>query len=358
MVRRALELAAAGQGLASPNPLVGCVILSADGKVVGEGTYTYDGVDHAEMIALAQAGERAHTGTAYVSLEPHSHQGRTPPCTKALIAAGIRRVVAPVEDPNPLVAGRGFEQLRENAIEVVHGLLAAEARQLNEKFFIWHEKQRPFVHLKLAMSLDGRISLSSSVSTAISNPEAIRRVHELRHEHDAILVGGNTAVIDDPMLTDRSGNKRRRPLVRIVLDNRMRLSLKSRLVKTAPDVPTIVFSSSSDWSRRSQLVEAGIDAPEIDSRDLKQVLQYLRQKEIQSVLVEGGTEVAGAFVDAGLVDKITFIAAPIILGGREAPVAIGGQGVRSIFRAPRLTNLQLKNYGDDIEITGYPQFSE
>src|SRR5580765_2846384 len=220
--RLALELAANAIGLVSPNPLVGCVIVSVDGEIAGEGTYTSDGITHAEVIALEYSGHLAKGGTAYISLEPHDHHGKTPPCTEALINAGIKRVVCPIEDPNPLVSGRGFERLRQAGIEVVTGILADEASNLNEKFICWHKKQRPFVHLKLAMSLDGRISLNRSVSTALSGDEARKRVQDIRHEHDAILIGANTAVADNPSLTDRSGKPRRRPLFRIVLDNRLR----------------------------------------------------------------------------------------------------------------------------------------
>ena len=214
--RLALLLASKGKGLVSPNPLVGCLIESADGRHIGEGTYIYDGITHAEVIALEQAGEDALGGTAYVSLEPHSHHGKTPPCTQALIDAGIKRVVCPIEDPNPLVSGRGFEELRNAGVEVVTGILADEASKENEKFICWHKKQRPFVHLKLAMSLDGRISVDNSVSTALSGVAALLCVHLLRHEYDAILIGANTAVVDDPSLTDRSSLPRRRPLVRVV----------------------------------------------------------------------------------------------------------------------------------------------
>ena len=209
----------------SPNPLVGCVIVSREGKIVGEGSYFYDDVVHAEAVALAQAGELSHGGTAYVSLEPHDHQHRTPPCSLALIGAGIKRVVCPVEDPNPIVSGNGFARLREHGVEVLTGILADEARRLNEKFNVWHQKGRPFVHLKLATSLDGRISLNKSVSTPLSGESSAKRVHDFRHQHDAILIGGNTAVIDDPSLTDRSGRKRRRKLVRVVLDNRLQNSM-------------------------------------------------------------------------------------------------------------------------------------
>ena len=232
MTRRALELAAFGIGRVSPSPLVGCVIVAENGEIVGEGTYIFENVTHAEVIALKQAGEKAKGGTAYVSLEPHAHFGRTKPCTEALINAGIKRVVCPIEDPNPLVSGKGFQVLRENGIEVVTGILREEAAKLNEKFCVWHQKSRPFVHLKLAMSLDGRISLKNSVSTTLSGKESAKRVQDLRHEHDAILVGGNTAFVDNPSLTDRSGKLRRRKLVRVVLDNRLQIPLDSTLVQT------------------------------------------------------------------------------------------------------------------------------
>ncbi len=353
ITRRALELAAVGQGLVSPNPLVGCVIVSDSGEIVGEGTYTYDGVTHAELIALEQAGERARGGTAYVSLEPHAHHGKTPPCTDALINAGIVRVVAPIDDPNPLVSGKGFQRLRENGIEVVTGILADEGSRLNEKFICWHKKGRPFVHLKLAMSLDGRISLNSSVSTALSNSDAIRRVHEFRHEHDAILVGSNTAYVDDPSLTDRSGSRRRRPLVRVMLDNRLRIPVSSKLVLTASESPTLVISNSPDTKKINKLAAQGVDVVSADARDLEAVLQVLRSHEIQSVLVEGGTGVAGAFHDAGLIDKLTMMVAPIVIGGSDAPVAFGGRGLADIKEAVPLTDISVVRHGDDIEITGY-----
>jgi len=351
-----LELAAAGTGLVSPNPLVGCVIVSADGEVVGEGTYIYDDVVHAEAIALEQAGQRARGGTAYVSLEPHSHHGKTPPCTDALINAGIRRVVCPIEDPNPLVSGRGFAALIEAGVDVVTGILAEEASRLNEKFISWHEKQRPFVHLKLAMSLDGRISLGGSVSTALSSTAALARVHEFRHEHDAILIGGNTALVDNPNLTDRSGKPRRRPLVRVVLDNQLRLSEVSNLVSTAAETPTIVFTNSGDAGKLSVLRALGADVvvSPLGGRDLKGVLAELKSRNIQSVLVEGGSEIAGAFVDSVLVDKLTLLAAPLVIGGRSAPNAIGGRGAESISDAMRLTGISVERLGNDIEITGYP----
>lgn len=355
-VARAIELACNGAGLVSPNPLVGCVIVSATGSIIGEGTYLKDNVTHAEVIALEEAGEKARGGTAYVSLEPHDHHGKTPPCTEALINAGIKRVVCPIDDPNPLVSGKGFERLRNAGIEVVTGILAEEASRLNEKFITWHRKGRPFVHLKLAMSLDGRISLGGSVSTALSGELARKRVHDIRHEHDAILVGGNTVVVDNPSLTDRSGKLRRRPLVRIVLDNRLQTTLDSTIVTSVNASPTLVFTNSRDAAKVEAIRARDVDVieSELGGRDLPGVLEELRIREIQSVLVEGGTEVAGAFVDARLVDKVTFLISPIVIGGRNAPHAIGGMGASDLMDALRLKDIEITRHGDDIEVTGYP----
>lgn len=354
--RRALELAAQAVGLVSPNPLVGCVIVSLKGEIVGEGSYVKDDVMHAEMIALEQAGEAAKGGTAYVSLEPHDHHGKTPPCTEALINAGIKRVVCPIEDPNPLVSGKGFQRLRDAGVEVVTGILALEASRLNERFICWHRNERPFVHLKLAISLDGRISLNGSVSTTLSGESALKRVHEFRHENDAILVGSNTATIDNPSLTDRSGKPRRRPLVRVVLDNRLRLPLDSRLVATSDEFPTWVVTNNIDPRAVGKLTDAGVRVIPVEggARNLPLVLAELKRLEIQSVLVEGGTEVAGAFIDARLVDKVTFMCAPLVIGGHEAPTAIGGKGADELSDALRLQEIAVSRHGDNIEITGYP----
>ena len=355
-LENALSLAKQGVGLVSPNPLVGCLIVSGEGEIVGEGTYLKDNIVHAELIALVEAGEKANGGTAYVSLEPHDHHGRTPPCTEALINAGIKRVLCPIEDPNPLVSGKGFQRLRDAGIEVSVGLLAEEASRLNEKFICWHTKGRPFVHLKLAMSLDGRISLKNSVSTALSGEAARIRVQQLRHEHDAILVGSNTAVTDNPSLTDRSGLPRRRPLARIILDNRLRLPLDSTLATTTGEAPTLVFTNNIDPEDVFPLTDKGVEVIPIEggARNIAGVLNELRKREIQSVLIEGGTEVAGAAIEAGVVDKVTFIVSPIIIGGHDAPVAIGGKGAATLADALRLTNIEITRHGEDIEITGYP----
>lgn len=357
MMRRALELAARGIGQVSPSPLVGCIIVSAEGEVVGEGTYIYEKVTHAEVIALAQAGNKAKGGTAYVSLEPHSHFGRTPPCTDALIGAGITKVVCPIEDPNPLVSGNGFARLRDAGVAVEIGILKEEAARLNEKFCHWHKTGRPFVHLKMAMSLDGRIATRTGDSRWISNEQSRVRVHEIRHEYDAILVGSKTAQTDNPLLTDRSGRKRRRPLTRIILDNSLRLSPASKLAETAKDIPTIVFTNSSDFEKIEILQSRKIEVKQIaeGGRNLIGILNELKKREIQSVLVEGGATIAGAFFDHGLIDKVSFFIAPLVVGGKDAPNAIGGTGAQNIASSTKLKNVEIRQHNDDFEFTGYPQ---
>lgn len=355
--QRALALAAKGIGLVSPNPLVGCVIVSADGTVVGEGSYIYENVTHAEQIALKQAGEKARGATAYISLEPHDHHGKTEPCTEALINAGITRVVCPTEDPNPLVSGRGFERLRTAGVDVRIGLMADEGGKLNEKFTCWHKKHRPFVHLKLAVSLDGRISTDGTVSAALSGGGARKRVQALRHEYDAILVGVNTVISDDPQLTDRSGKPRRRPLVRVILDNGLKVPLESLVVKTADKTPTILVTRSGDEEKLAALRRNGVEIihSEAGGRDLSLVLSELKDRGIQSILVEGGSEVAGSFRDAGLVDKFTFMVALLIIGGRSAPAAVGGAGSSSLDDATWLEDVTVTPHQHDVEITGYPR---
>lgn len=355
MMRRALELAANGIGRVSPSPLVGCVVVDKSREIAGEGFYLYENLTHAEVIALEQAGKRARGGTAYVSLEPHAHFGRTPPCTEALISAGIRRVVCPIEDPNPLVSGKGFEHLRAAGVEVETGILSEEAARLNEAFIYWHKRARPFVHLKIAASLDGKIATRTSDSRWISNEISRKRAHNLRHQADAILIGANTAVIDDPILTDRSGKPRRRSLVRVVLDNNLRLSSESKLFQTAAEIPTIIFTSSQNAEKLDALQRHKIEVVQSEEggRNLREVLNELGKRQIQSVLVEGGAETAGSFVDAKLVDKVTFFVAPIIIGGRNAPNAISGNGAGQLTQSLQLKDVSVNRNADDLEITGY-----
>ena len=355
MMRRALELAALGIGQVSPGPLVGTVIVDARGEIVGEGFYLYDRKKHAEMLALEQAGESARGGTAYVSLEPHAHQGRTAPCTDALIKAGIKRVVAPVEDPNPKVSGRGFAHLRDAGIEVCADLLAEEGARLNETYIHYLRTGRPFVHLKLAVSLDGKIATRSGDSRWITGEAARARVHELRHQSDAIMVGGGTVRADDPLLTDRSGRTRRSPLMRVVIDQCLRMSADSQLAQTTDQAPVAVFTpAESATAAVSELQSRGVEVIS-GKADLVDVLTELGGRSIQSVLVEGGATLAGFLADAGLVNKISFFIAPMIIGGDDAPSAIGGAGAEKIAEALQLENIHVQQHGRDIEVTGYPK---
>jgi diaminohydroxyphosphoribosylaminopyrimidine deaminase / 5-amino-6-(5-phosphoribosylamino)uracil reductase len=359
LMGRALALASQGVGQVSPGPLVGCVIARA-GEVVGEGFYVYEQLKHAETYALEQADPRAKGATAYVSLEPHAHHGRTTPCTDALIKAGIARVVAPIEDPNPKVSGKGFQHLRRAGVDVLVGLLAREAEKLNEKYLHFRRTGRPFVHLKLAASLDGKIATRTGDSRWITGPESRARVHELRSEYDAILVGAGTALADDPLLTDRSGRKRRRPLVRVLLDEQLTIGIGSRLVTTANEAPVLIFAGGlRDASIGDELEAHGIEVvrggANANGRDLVAVLDELGRRELQSVLIEGGAGVAGHFLDAGLVNKVSFFLAPIIIGGRAAPNAIGGEGAEKLVDALELQDVEVIERGRDIEVTGYPK---
>ena len=357
MMQRALELAARGVGLVSPGPLVGTVIVDAHGEIAGEGFYTFDQIKHAETIALDQAGARAKGATAYVSLEPHAHYGRTTPCTDALIRAGIKRVVAPIDDPNPKVSGRGFAHLREAGVEVCTGLLADEAAALNEAYIHFMRTGRPFVHLKLAVSLDGKVATIGGESRWITGEEARARAHELRHQSDAIMVGGRTARADDPLLTDRSGKPRRRPLVRVVIEQSLRLSPESQLAQTTETAPVIIFAhEDSEPETVAALQARGVEVISQTSLTLEfaSILDELGRRSIQSVLVEGGPLLAGLLVDAGLVNKVTFFVAPMIIGGQDAPSAIAGAGAEKIADALRLENVEVMQRGRDVEITGYP----
>lgn len=355
-MERALELARRGTGLVSPGPLVGCVIVDPAGLVVGEGFYVFEEVKHAETIALSVAGNKARGGTAYVSLEPHAHHGRTAPCTDALIAAGIKRVVASIEDSNPKVSGRGFEHLRNAGVEVQVGLLAEEAARANEAYIHFMRTGRPFVHLKMAVSLDGKIATRTGDSRWVTGPESRARAHELRHQYDAIMIGIGTAIKDDPLLTDRSDRSRRLQLVRIVLDEQLLLPAQSRLVKTANEAPVIVIAGTgADENRVRELESRGVEIVRKGNRDPFELLDELGRRSVQSLLVEGGSGVAGRFIDAGLVNKVTFFVAPKIVGGSEAPGAVGGVGVELMKDALQLEHVEITQRGNDIEVTGYPR---
>ncbi len=343
LMREAFSLARKGRGLASPNPMVGAV-LARDGEIAGRGFHTYAGVRHAEIAALEQAGERARGATLYITLEPCAHYGRTPPCAEALIAAGVARVVAAAEDPNPLTAGAGFRRLREAGVAVeIAADFTAEAEKLNQPFFHFMRTGRPLVTLKAAMTLDGKISAAADHSGWITSERARAHVQELRHDHDAILTGIGTALADDPLLTDRTGLPRARPLLRIVMDSQLRLPLDSRLVRSAASDLLVVASHSG--SRRRELEEGGAEvliAAGSDGRaDAGAVIRRLAERKYLSLMIEGGSGINASALEGGWADRVFLYYALKIIGGREAAPLAGGPGRARREDAIRLHNLTL-----------------
>ncbi len=369
-MQQALEFAREGVALASPNPCVGAVVVDIQGEVVGAGRHTYEGRKHAEVLALEEAGERARGATLYLNLEPCCHTGRTGPCTEAIISAGVRRVVASVADPNPLVAGKGFERLRAAGIQVTVGPGEAEARRLNEAFAYYIRHKTPLVILKTAMTLDGKIApppvasagpsaLGATGATTgwITSGPARAHVQQLRHEMDAILVGVGTVIADDPLLTDRTGLARRRPLLRVVLDSRLRLPLESRLVNTAHN-DVLVFCADGNENKTRELAFRGVcvermPAAETGHPDWKAMLRRLGEREITSVLVEGGATVNWEALVAGVVDKVFFYYAPKLLAGAGAVPFARGAGYARLSDAAHVKNITLHRFGEDFAVEGY-----
>jgi diaminohydroxyphosphoribosylaminopyrimidine deaminase / 5-amino-6-(5-phosphoribosylamino)uracil reductase len=364
-LQRTLELARQSIGLASPNPYVGAVLVDIHGDVVATGSYTYDGVKHAEVQAIAQAGAKAYGSTLYINLEPCSHQGRTPPCADAVIAAGIQRVVASMSDPNPKVSGRGFEKLRAAGVQVEVGGLAEQARRLNEPFARYIRHKLPLVTLKSAMTLDGKIApATTELSTHgeysrhwITGEAARGHVQLLRHQHDAILVGIGTVLADNPLLTDRTTLPRRRRLLRVILDSHLRLQPDSRFVQSSAQEQhdILIFYSSADEKRKAKLEERGIlverVVPASDGYlNLPAVLSRLGELEITSLLVEGGSRVNGAVLAAGIADKVFFNYAPTILASEGAVPFSTGAGSH---RAGYVKCVQLHRFGEDFAVEGY-----
>jgi diaminohydroxyphosphoribosylaminopyrimidine deaminase/5-amino-6-(5-phosphoribosylamino)uracil reductase len=378
-MKQALDLARQGVGLASPNPCVGALIVDERGRIVGRGTHTYAGKKHAEILAIEEAGDKARGNTLYINLEPCSHVGRTGPCADAVIAAGIQRVVASMRDPNPQVSGEGFARLRAAGIEVLEGILEEPARKLIEAFARYIPTRVPFGILKTAMTLDGKIggggvshnptALGSGQSSIyITGEESLRKVHELRHECDAIMVGVGTVVADDPLLTDRSGSARRRKLLRVILDSRLRLPMESRVVQTC-DKDVIVFCAFGEEKKRAELEKRGVIVEQVqlpasqvvggrdtvphDGRpDLAEVFRRLGVMEITSVLVEGGAMINWACLRAGVIDKVWLFYAPKLLGG-EGSVPFLSSGHTQMSEATRVKNIALPRFGDDFAVEGY-----
>jgi diaminohydroxyphosphoribosylaminopyrimidine deaminase/5-amino-6-(5-phosphoribosylamino)uracil reductase len=357
-MRRALELARASMGLASPNPQVGCVLVR-DGAVVGEGAHRYEQRDHAEVVALKQAGERARGATAYVTLEPCSHHGRTGPCADALVAAGVSRVVAATVDANPVVAGQGFERLRQAGVAVEVGIGQAEAREINDAFAWWVRTCRPLVMLKAALSADGMLAPSAERRTEgqtfwITGAEARDQVQRMRHAADAVLTGVGTVLADDPLLTDRSGGERRRKLLRVVLDSRLRTPLESRLVKSVESDVLIFCGPQAEVVRVREFEAAGVEVVRVvgvDGRlDLCVVLDVLGQRKILSVLLECGSRLNGAFLSAGLVDQAVLFTSLTELGPGSVPFAAGLSGPAELEL--RLQRVRRSEFGADRCVRG------
>ena len=356
-MRRALELAAQADHATSPNPMVGGVVLDAAGDLAGEGYHVRAGEPHGESLALAQAGKRARGGTLYVSLEPCAHHGRTPPCAEAVLAAGIRRVVVALTDPDPRVDGAGIEQLRAAGVEVLVGVEEGAARHLNRFYLKHRQTATPYVTAKFAMSLDGRIATAGGESRWITGEPARAEGQRLRHIHDAVLVGIGTVVADDPELTDRRPGAGRQPLC-VVVDSTLRIPLISKLLTDGRAARTLVATTKSAEAGAVAVVESmGAEVarmPETSGGqvDLDALMRLLASREIISVLAEGGPRLLGALFDAGLVDAVVAFVSPRVIGGAGAPPAVAGSGVATLAGAHRLSNLEVAYAGDDLMISG------
>ncbi|WP_342766658.1 bifunctional diaminohydroxyphosphoribosylaminopyrimidine deaminase/5-amino-6-(5-phosphoribosylamino)uracil reductase RibD [Tumebacillus permanentifrigoris] len=352
----ALENARAMKGQTDPNPLVGAVLV-ADGHVVGIGAHLRAGEPHAEVHAIRMAGDKASGGTIYVTLEPCSHHGRTGPCAEAIIAAGIRRVVVATLDPNPLVSGRGIAMLEAAGLEVEVGVCEQEARQMNEVFNKFITQQLPFITIKSATTLDGKLASATFDSKWITSGDARMDVHRLRNENVAILVGVNTIVHDDPELTTRLPHGRNP--IRIVLDSTLRTPLDARIITDQKAKTWIFTGAEASPEKKRALAALGVSVFQTQGNpqvDLLEMLQILGQQNVTSVLVEGGGEVNAAFFEAKLVDKVVLYLAPKLIGGREAPTFLEGTGIDKMAQAVKLVDVSVESVGDDFRFVGYPQY--
>ena len=352
-MRLAIDLAKKAKGRTSPNPMVGAVIIR-DNEIVGTGYHQKAGTPHAEVHAITNAGDKTQNATIYVSLEPCSHHGRTGPCTEAIIKAGISRVVMAMSDPNPRVDGKAI--LESHGIQVTTGILEGEARKLNEVFIKYITTGLPFVILKTAMSLDGKIATHSGKSKWITSEDSRRIVHQIRNEVDAIIIGIGTVIKDDPSLTTRLPDGNGRDAIRIVLDSHARIPLNSKILNLNSKARTIVAVTSSapegKISQIKQKAEVLVVSEQNGRIDFQDLMKKLGQMEITSVLIEGGSEVNASAIKSGIVDRIMFFIAPKLFGGIEALGPIGGDGIDDPSEAIKLKDISVTQVGEDILVTG------
>jgi diaminohydroxyphosphoribosylaminopyrimidine deaminase/5-amino-6-(5-phosphoribosylamino)uracil reductase len=355
---RALELAELGRGATSPNPLVGAVLVK-NGKIIAEGYHQKYGGPHAEIHALHAAGKEAEGSTLYVSLEPCSHYGKTPPCCEAIAEAKVQRVVCAISDPNPLVQGRGLAYLRERGIETSCGLLSEQARKQNEIFLHFITTGTPFVLLKTAMSLDGKIATSTGESRWISSVESRSYMHQIRNKYSAIMVGIGTVLADDPVLTTRIEGVDGHNPIRIVMDSKARTPINSRLFKTIGDAPVIIVTSEqASFTQEETLRSVGAEVLKIPGDDqgkrIRELLTILGKRGIDSLLVEGGGTLADSFIRTRAVQKYLVCIAPIVIGGKDALTPVEGNGISSLADAAQFSITKAERIGPDILIEAYP----
>ena len=353
-MKRAIRLAEKGRGRTSPNPLVGAILVK-DGKAIGEGYHAKAGEDHAEIIALREAGEKAKGSTLYINLEPCIHYGKTPPCAPEVIEAEVKRIFIGMEDPNPLVKGKGIATLKRAGLEVHVGILEKECQKLNEAFYKYIVKKEPFIILKIAATLDGKIATRSGDSKWISNEASRQIVHRFRDQVDGIVVGIGTILKDDPFLTARI--KKGRDPFRIILDSQLRIPEEAKVIENSPSKTIIATTEMAPKDKVERLEKKGVRILTLDSKegrvDLRSCLSRLGEMGIMSLMVEGGSQVYGSFLDEGLIDKLLLFLSPKLIGDSQALGIFGGNGVGTLKEAVLLTDLKIKRSGGDILIEGY-----
>ncbi len=359
-MRRALALAR--RGYTAPNPMVGAVLVK-DGRIVGEGYHRRAGLPHAEVEALRRAGENARGATLYVTLEPCGHWGRTPPCADALIEAGVRCVYAAMQDPNPRVSGKGFAKLREAGVEVYEGILEGQARQLNEIFVKYHTTGMPFVTVKAAMSLDGKIATRTGDSKWITDEPARRLVHRLRARYDAIMVGIGTVLEDDPLLTVRLPGLKGIHRLRVVVDSRLRCPDGAQILNVEESPTLIATTDLAPTHRVQSLRERGVEVEVLPADadghvDLDALMRSLAKRGVTGVLCEGGGTLIASLLARRLVDKVLFFYAPCLIGGHDAPTAVEGEGFARVGESLRLDRVHWRRVGRDMMVQGYPVWEE